>query len=159
MYAISRGVDKNTNAGKVKILFKHALSQACFKAKTEMESMRVDVEDIKIHNFAVNGDLTLPQTGTDISMKDWNTQEKKHIAFEPKNLETPVMEIGTEAKELTGKMYLPQELTKWTPDKYTIEQANKESKVIFQFCVKLSKMGFICGVVKKRLGDYSCLLV
>lgn len=30
MYAISRGVDKNTNAGKVKILFKHALSQACF---------------------------------------------------------------------------------------------------------------------------------
>lgn len=90
MYAISRGVDKNTNAGKVKILFKHALSQACFKAKTEMESMRVDVEDIQIHNIAVDGDLTLPQTGTDISMKDWNTQEKKHIAFEPKNLETPV---------------------------------------------------------------------
>lgn len=141
MYAISRGVDKNTNAGKVKILFKHALSQACFKAKTEMESMRVDVEDIQIHNIAVDGDLTLPQIGTDISMKDWNTQEKKHIAFEPKNLETPVMEIGTEAKELTGKMYLPQELTKWTPESNTIDQANAAKQSYLSVLCKIKQNG------------------
>ena len=141
MYAISRGVDKNTNAGKVKILFKHALSQACFKAKTEMESMRVDVEDIQIHNIAVDGDLTLPQTGTDISMKDWDTQEKKHIAFEPKNLETPIMEIGTEAKEITAKMYLPQELTKWTPESNTIDQANAAKQSYLSVLCKIKQNG------------------
>lgn len=141
MYAISRGVDKKTNAGKVKILFKHALSQACFKAKTEMESMRVDVEDIQIHNIAVDGDLTLPQTGTDISMKDWDTQEKKHIAFEPKNLETPIMEIGTEAKEITAKMYLPQELTKWTPESNTIDQANAAKQSYLSVLCKIKQNG------------------
>mgnify|MGYP002228332836 FL=1 len=98
MYAISRGVDKNTNAGKVKILFKHALSQACFKAKTEMESMRVDVEDIQIHNIAVNGDLTLPQTGTNISMKDWDTQEKKHIALNRRTLKLRLWKLEQKPK-------------------------------------------------------------
>ena len=141
MYAISRDVDKETNAGKVKILFKHALSQACFKAKTEMESMKVDVEDIKIHNIAVDGDLTLPQTGTDISMKDWNIENKKDIAFEPKNLETPVMEIGTEAKELTGKMYLPQELTRWTPESKTIAQANEVKQSYLSVLCKIKQNG------------------
>ena len=151
MYAISRGVDKNTNAGKVKILIQTCTLTGMLQSKNRNESMRVDVEDIQIHNIAVDGDLTLPQTGTDISMKDWDTQEKQHIAFEPKNLETPIMEIGTEAKELTGKMYLPQELTKWTPESNTIDQANAAKQSYLPYCAKSSKMEFICGVAKKRL--------
>lgn len=143
MYAITRGVDKNTNGGKVKLLFRHALSQACFKAKTELESMSVDIHDMKIHNLAISGELTLPQDRTDISINDWKPLERKSINYDPKELEKPIKEIGANAKEITAKMYLPQELTKWTPENKTIQQANE---------AKQSYLSILCTI--KQNGVY-----
>lgn len=150
MYAISRGVDKNTNAGKVKLMFRHALSQVCFKAKTELKSMSVDIEDLKIHNIAISGDLTLPKSGTEISMSDWNTGEKKHILYEPKELESPLLQIGTEAKEITAKMYLPQELTKWTPESNTIDLANTGKQSYLSVLCKIRQNGVYLWGSKER---------
>lgn len=152
MYAISRGVDKNTNAGKVKLMFRHALSQVCFKAKTELKSMSVDIEDLKIHNIAISGDLTLPKSGTEISMSDWNTGEKKHILYEPKELESPILQIGSEAKEITAKMYLPQELTKWIPESNTIDLANTAKQSYLSILCKIRQNGvYLWGSEERAL--------
>lgn len=141
MYAIAKGVDKNSNSGKVKLTFRHALSQACFKAKTELESMSVDVEDLKIHNISLSGNLTLPLSNVEITQNDWNSTGKSHVLYEPKDLTEPVISIGTEAKEISTKMYIPQELTKWTPESKTIEEANQSYQSYLSILCKIRQNG------------------
>lgn len=141
MYAISRGIDRNSNDGKVKVLFRHALSQACFKVKTELESMSVDIEDLKIHNYSLSGALTLPNTTDEISLNDWKKSEKVLISYEPKDLETPLTGIGTEAKVISSKLYIPQALTKWNPEGQNIDAANKERASYLSILCKIRQNG------------------
>ena len=53
MYAIAKDQTKNTNNGKVKLNFKHILSQVLFKAKVERASMNVTINSMKINNFYI----------------------------------------------------------------------------------------------------------
>lgn len=141
MYAISRGVDRNTNNGKVKLLFRHALSQACFKVKTELESMSVDIEDLKIHNYSISSALTFPKTADEISLDDWEKTDKVLVTYEPKDLKTPVTGIGTEARVISSKMYIPQTLTKWDPESQDINKANVDRASYLSILCKIRQNG------------------
>ena len=73
MYAIAKNQTKDQNAGKVNFQFKHILSQVVFKAKTQLENMEVEINEIKINNFRVGATYTLPAA----SAKDgtWNSSQ------------------------------------------------------------------------------------
>lgn len=70
MYAVAKGRNKaNNGTSPVQMKFKHILSQVVFKAKTTSSILEVDVQSVKIHNFAVGGKFTLPEE--DPKMSDW----------------------------------------------------------------------------------------
>lgn len=70
MYATAKNQTKDDNAGKVSLVFKHILSQIAFKAKTQDENTKVEIESIVIHNVDEAGTFTMPTEGsTGISCK------------------------------------------------------------------------------------------
>lgn len=127
LYAVAKNVTKDTHNGKVKLTFKHALSLVTFKAKTELESMTVDIEDWKIHVISSAGTMKLP------------TEENEKPVWTPgcktliDNLDTNFM---TEAKDgigngepqtLGSKLYIPQTLKAWDTKK-TINEVDVMAK-------------------------------
>lgn len=129
LYAVAKNVTKDTNGGKVKLNFKHALSLVTFKAKTKLASMTVDIEDWKIHVIASWGMMTLPANAEDAPT--WTVGKKTQIDNEnevTKNMETPIDNIGSDkAQSLGSKLYLPQTLKAWDTNK-TINDVNTMAK-------------------------------
>lgn len=119
LYAVAKKVTKDTNEGKVKLTFKHALSLITFKAKTELASMTVDIEDWKIHVISHNGTMTLPED--EAGTPTWLVGKKTPIDNEnlmTKNMEKPIDGIGhSEAQSLGSKLYIPQTLKAWDTKK------------------------------------------
>ena len=60
MYATAFNYDKNTNDSKVKLTFKHALTQVIFKALTADSTMIGIVRSLKIKNLKNCGTFTIP---------------------------------------------------------------------------------------------------
>ena len=76
MYATAFNYDKNTNDSKVKLTFKHALTQVIFKALTADSTMVGYVRSLKIKNLKNCGTFTIP---TEL------TEENGHYARNPKS--------------------------------------------------------------------------
>lgn len=75
MYATAFNYDKNTNDSKVKLTFKHALTQVIFKALTTQSTMVGYIRSLKIKNLKNCGTFTIP---TEL------TEENGHYARNPK---------------------------------------------------------------------------
>ena len=76
MYAAAFNYDKNTNDSKVKLTFKHALTQVIFKALTTKSTMVGDIRSLRIKNLKNCGTFTIP---TEL------TEENGHYAQNPKS--------------------------------------------------------------------------
>lgn len=114
MYAIAKNQTKDQNAGKVNFQFKHILSQVVFKAKTQLENMEVEINEIKINNFRVGATYTLPAA----SAKDgtWNSSQTitgpiPFTVVTGKNIQ--VTSTGADISEKTPMLFVPQKLTAW----------------------------------------------
>ena len=60
MYATAFNYDKSTYNTKVKLTFKHALSQVHFKGQTSNASLKADIQSITIKNTKTSGSFTIP---------------------------------------------------------------------------------------------------
>lgn len=115
MYAVTKGRNKENN-GKtaVQMKFKHILSQVVFKAKTTSSILEVDVQSVKIHNFAVGGKFTLPEE--DPKMSDWTLSPLMGaytVKLNAANVKTndAVVDLSDMNSPM---MMIPQQLTKWS---------------------------------------------
>lgn len=124
MYAVTKGRNKTNNGTTaVQMNFKHILSQVVFKAKTTSSILEVDVENVKIYNFAYGGTFTLPKrepaaVEPEPAMSDWkpypiasagaHTVKLSGANVKAKNT---VVDLSDMASPL---MVIPQELKKWS---------------------------------------------
>ena len=120
MYGIAKNQTYTAeNGGKVKFQFKHILSQVVFKAKTALESMEVNIKEIKIHNIKFAGNFTLPATSTE--SETWTltpipeaADGKRHNAFTVvKDQNITVKNTVTDISSTTPMLNTPQKLTAW----------------------------------------------
>lgn len=132
MYAVAKGRNKTNNGTTaVQMTFKHILSQVVFKAKTTSSILEVDVEYVKIHNFAHSGDFVLPEG--EPKMSDWTPSPAIEGAYTVKlngaNVVTKnsVVDLSDMASPL---MMIPQELKKWSTysDGTAVSKADADKK-------------------------------
>lgn len=140
MYAIARDVKKGTNNGTAKLKFRHALSQVYFNARTEFESMSVDIEKIVLHNHGDRGRLTLPTSGDAITSKNWEIRTitpngwiQFAVDAEKTNIQTAKTRITSES-EVT--MFIPQELNNpWKPSLNGGGKTNADKNLETYLCI------------------------
>lgn len=124
------------NGGVVELQFHHILSQVIFKAKTELESMTVSINGLRIYNVKSQGTFALPAVDTETPA---NTKTKLGrwaaltLLTATNNYTVPVnsetLYVNNEAKfinEGDPLLMIPQTLAKWTvdDDKKTITDAS-----------------------------------
>lgn len=132
MYATAFSQTKETNSGKVKLTFKHALSQVVFRARTEKEGMQVTVGNMKLFNVVIGQAVfSLPKENETATMDNWGINEIEKgggsIFVRDENAANTTVGYAAESKDATwlsdvnmekpGEsnvlMMLPQTLTKW----------------------------------------------
>lgn len=132
MYAVAKGRNKTNNGTTaVQMNFKHILSQVVFKAKTTSSILEVDVEYVKIHNFAHSGYFVLPEG--EPKKSDWTPSPAIEGAYTVKlngaNVVTKnsVVDLSDMASPL---MMIPQELKKWSTysDGTAVSKADADKK-------------------------------
>lgn len=122
MYAVAKGRNKvNNGTNAVQMNFKHILSQVVFKAKTASSILEVDVENVKIHNFAQSGVFTLPAgepAEKEPTMSNWSTSPDEAVFTATVKLNAANVKTNNAVVELSDMnsplMMIPQELTKWS---------------------------------------------
>lgn len=118
MYGIAKSQTKNSNNGVVKFTFKHILSQIVFKAKTELENMKVTIKDIKIHNAKMAGVFTLPSDAETFATAAYNWDLHDGGYYDPTVIRNATVEVNsnttvTDISSTTPIFTIPQTLTKW----------------------------------------------
>lgn len=150
MYGIAKDQTYTAeNGGKVTFQFKHILSQVVFKAKTALESMEVNIKDIKIHNIKYAGTFTLPTTSTKSGTWALNpilpgTDGKRHNAFTVvKDQNITVSNTVTDISSSTPMLNTPQKLTAWdvtTPKtKEQADAAEPEAESYLEIACKIKQ--------------------
>lgn len=119
MYAVAKNQTYSAeNGGKVKFQFKHILSQVEFKAKTQYANMKVEIQDISIHNFRTGGTFTISSDTP--AQSDWKLNDiaQKGTGFTvkaAKENENIIINTSTEVTKISdgAMLFVPQKLTKW----------------------------------------------
>ena len=154
MYGIAKNQTKTLNSGVVKFTFKHILSQVVFKAKTELATMNVIINDIKIHNAKMTGTFTLPSDAETVptTAANWALQELG--AYNPTVIRNAATEVksNTEAADIssgTPLFIIPQTLTAWNvknAETKTKENADKAGQSYLEISCKIQQSGvYLCG--------------
>lgn len=138
MYATAKNQTKDNNAGKVSLVFKHILSQIAFKAKTQDENTKVEIESIVIHNVDEAGKFVMPTEGS--TGTGWTLKGSLQNFVIGMNSTTSVDKTGTNVftKPI---LFVPQPLTKWattasTPK--TIAEADAAKECYLEISCKIS---------------------
>ena len=149
MYGIAKNQTKTLNSGVVKFTFKHILSQVVFKAKTELATMNVIINDIKIHNAKMTGTFTLPSDAETVptTAANWALQELG--AYNPTVIRNAATEVksNTEAADIssgTPLFIIPQTLTAWNvknAETKTKENADKAGQSYLEISCKIQQSG------------------
>lgn len=145
MYAITPKQTQKTNGGKVHFQFKHILSQVAFKAKTQLENMEVEINEIKIHNPWIKGTYTLPTTSS--GNGTWALTEPtigdKRGAFTVvtgKNIK--VTSSGADISVATPMLFVPQSLVAWKTNATTAKSkadADKSGETYLEITCKIKQ--------------------
>lgn len=124
MYAVTKGRNKTNNGTTaVQMNFKHILSQVVFKAKTTSSILEVDVENVKIYNFAYGGTFTLPKrepaaVEPEPAMSDWKPYPIASAGAHTVKLSGANVKAKNTVVDLSDmaspQMVIPQELKKWS---------------------------------------------
>ena len=164
MYATAFNYDKSVNNTKVKLTFKHILSQVVFKAKTAKSSLKAEIQSIKFNNIPFNGTFTIPSElaeGSDYYTRDpkatdWSVAEFKNNNFKltaKLTANSVKVESSTESIWLSDEtkpmMMIPQVINQWatkpgTP--VTKADGDKNKEVYLEIAMKLTQNGqYIIG--------------
>lgn len=143
MYAISQNQTKTSNGGKVKLNFRHILSQVAFKARTQTANMKVNIEGVKICSVNLSGNFTLPPTDADPTQGNWTLSTlplSNFTAVKGKSID--IGNTDTEVSIDGPMLFIPQPLTKWAttaaiPKTTAQAKADKESYLEISCKIKL----------------------
>ena len=125
MYATAFNYDKTINNTKVKLSFKHTLSQVIFKGTTSNASLKADIKSIRMYNIKYSGNFSIPadlQAGSNNYARapkstDWTLNETKH-SVAAKMAGDNVLVDNTGVKDLSKSdepiLVIPQVLTPWS---------------------------------------------
>lgn len=142
MYAIApKQTQTKENGGRVKFQFKHILSQVVFKAKTQLENMEVEINEIKIHNPWTKGTYTLPKTSSEKGTWELTapTVGSKWGAFTVvTGKKITVTSNGADISVDGPMLFVPQELTAWDVKK-TKAEADTEHQVYLEITCKIKQ--------------------
>lgn len=142
MYAIAPNqTQTKENGGRVKFQFKHILSQVVFKAKTQLENMEVEINEIKIHNPWTKGTYTLPKTSSEKGTWELTapTVGSKWGAFTVvTGKKITVTSNGADISVDDPMLFVPQELTAWDVKK-TKAEADTEHQVYLEITCKIKQ--------------------
>lgn len=115
MYAMALGQTKDTNQGKVRLEFKHLLSQVSFQAKTSGDNLHIAIASMELYNVCSAGTFTLPSNSVDEGIWSYNqilahskygiAQESSDVVVGP-NMITPISGSKT-------MLFIPQTLSPW----------------------------------------------
>mgnify|MGYP000040572611 CR=1 FL=1 len=150
MYGIAKNQTKSTSNGVVKFTFKHILSQVVFKAKTELSTMNVVINGIKIANAKINGTFALPSdANADPTAANWTLHPELGY-YNPVIIRDKEIEVNSNIEEVTDIssktpiFTIPQTLTKWAVkdvDTKTIYNANIARQSYLEISCKIQQSG------------------
>lgn len=154
MYAVAKGQTKSS--GKVKLSFKHILSQIAFQAKTNNPKLVVEINEIKLFNMKYSGYFDFPTDNTAPTRKNWRPNDlgSSHActvitgANIKVNSTTDVADISSKNKPM---LVIPQQLTAWNTNKTTAkpkEDADKDKEGYLGISCKIKVNG-----VSYKTGD------
>ena len=153
MYATAFNYNKGTYGTKVKLTFKHTLSQVIFKGKTSNASLKADIKSITMQNIKFSGDFSIPadlQEGSDNYARDpqatdWTLKDPRSSFAAKLNADSTNID-NTKARFLSKTdepiLVIPQKLTAWstTPENaVTIETANSNKHSYLEISMKLTQ--------------------
>ena len=151
MYGIKKNQTYTTsNGGKVKFQFKHILSQVVFQAKTALENMEVNIQEIKIHNIKFTGNFTLPATDTEsgtwsLTPIPLDKNGKRNNAFTVvTGKDITVNNTVTDISSETPMLNTPQILTAWdvkTPKTKEQADAKDPAESYLEITCKIKQAG------------------
>ena len=151
MYGIKKNQTYTTsNGGKVKFQFKHILSQVVFQAKTALENMEVNIQEIKIHNIKFTGNFTLPATDTEsgtwsLTPIPLDKNGKRNNAFTVvTGKDITVNNTVTDISSETPMLNTPQTLTAWdvkTPKTKEQADAKDPAESYLEITCKIKQAG------------------
>lgn len=141
MYATAKNQTKDSNAGKVKLTFKHILSQIAFKAKTQDVNTKVEIESIVIHNVISGGTFVIPTEGS--TGTGWSPKENLKQNFTIGMNSTTAITVDNIGTEVFTKpiLFVPQKLEKWattTSTPKTIAAADATKECYLEISCKIS---------------------
>lgn len=152
MYATAFNYDKSTYNTKVKLSFKHTLSQVIFKGKTSNKFLKADIKSIRIMNTKTSGTFTIPTdllTGNnnyaqDPKASDWAPNNLPENPLDAKLTAANVVVNSTDAIDLSKKdepiLVIPQVLTPWSTT-VSKEEANNQHQSYLEIAMKLTQNG------------------
>lgn len=155
MYATAFNYDKSTYNTKVKLSFKHTLSQVIFKGKTSNKFLKADIQSIIIKNTKTSGEFTIPTDlleknnnyardpkASDWVLKDiWNPLDAKMVAANVQVNDTEAIDLSKKDEPI---LVIPQVLTPWstTPTSaVTKDNANNSHQSYLEISMKLTQNG------------------
>lgn len=155
MYATAFNYDKSTYNTKVKLSFKHTLSQVIFKGKTSNKFLEADIQSIKIINTKTSGTFTIPTLlegsgnyARDPKASDWAPNNLPVNPLDAKLTAANVVVNSTDAIDLSKKdepiLVIPQVLTPWstTPgNAVTKQQGDTDKQSYLEIAMKLTQNG------------------
>lgn len=137
MYAVAKGQTKSS--GKVKLSFKHILSQIAFQAKTNDPNLVVEINEIKLFNMKHSGYFTFPASDNTVPTNaNWAPNDiigNGGHAFTVITGANIKVNSTTDATDISSKnkpmLVIPQQLTAWntnTTTAKTKEDADKDKE-------------------------------
>lgn len=138
MYAVAKGQTKAN--GQVNLTFKHILSQVLFKAKTNDDKLKVEIENIKIRNFHVGGTFTIPEGNP--TSKNWSLADISPMFTLTAGMDGTKTVTSTSTEIITKPMlFVPQSLTAWKPSEKNIDDANKAKLTYLEISCRIEQNG------------------
>lgn len=135
MYAVAKGQTKAN--GKVNLTFKHILSQVLFKAKTNDDKLKVEINGIKFHNFQLAGIFTIP--ADEPQRTDWSQTGSVQAPFTV-GMDGTKTVTSTSTEVITKPMlFIPQVLTAWKPSEKNIEGADIAKLTYLEISCKIKQ--------------------
>lgn len=155
MYATAFNYDKSTYNTKVKLSFKHTLSQVIFKGKTSNKFLEADIQSIKIINTKTSGTFTIPTLlegsgnyARNPKASDWAPNNLPVNPLDAKLTAANVVVNSTDAIDLSKTdepiLVIPQVLTPWstTPgNAVTKQQGDTDKQSYLEIAMKLTQNG------------------
>lgn len=157
MYAATSGLTATSNAGTVPLLFKHALAQIAFKAKTSNSKFNVEIQSITLHNIysrmfisplgidAVNGIYSLDVNNYSVGLASPVTFSYASGTVDANDVDgamllSPQIGCGINGTDANANMGTPWATTESAPVTIKTADANKQQYIEVKCKIKFGNV-------------------